>query len=325
MGDINAVPFSRKRLQDLFTLITNNAKARWPQVTYLLNSDVAWQLPGSTPKDNLRLWYDKKGIAAYAWFSPDSPVAFDVRVDLGFDTPLCKELISWLKERRSEFPPLYPWLVSLSSMQEWENALTENLASKPYDKRVLQVSALDTDEARRQFLSQLGFGPTGHFEFSMTRSLIDAIPEPALPKGFRLRHVEERDFEERVETHRDAWFKSGFTLEQYLRIRAFDNFEPTLDIVAEDPRGRFGSYCIGWIDRSLGVGSFEPVGTRPVYRRLGLGQQVIFEGLRRMKAMGMHSAKTGTASFNDGAFELYTSCGFKLIDKDRTWIKELPL
>lgn len=32
----------------------------------------------------------------------------------------------------------------------------------------------------------------------------------------------------------------------------------------------------------------------------------------------------GTASFNDRAFGLYTSCGFKLMDKDRTWIKVLP-
>lgn len=325
MGDFHAFPFSRKRLQDLFTLITNNAKARWPQVTYLLNSDVAWQLPASAPKDNLRLWYDEKGIAAYAWFSPNSPVAFDVRVDLGFDTPLCTDLISWLEERRSEFPPLYPWLVSLSSMQEWEDALTEGLSSKHYSKRVLQVSALDRDEARRKFLSQSGFEPTGHFEFSLTRSLNDPIPKQVLPEGFRVRHVEERDFEERVATHRDAWFKSNFTLERYHRIRAIDNFEPTLDIVAENPSGRFASYCIGWIDRALCIGSFEPVGTRPVYRRLGLGQQVTFEGLRRMKAMGMHSAKIGTSSFNDRAFGLYTSCGFKLIDKNRTWIKELPL
>jgi len=324
MGDFNSFPFSRKRLQDLFTLITNNARARWPQATYLLNSDVAWQLPGSTPKDNLRLWYDERGIAAYAWFSPNSPVAVDVRLDLAFDTPLCKDLISWLEKRRSKFPPLYPWLISLSSMQEWKDALTKDLPSKPYDNRVLQVSALDMDDARRQFLNQLGFEPTGHFEFVMTRSLSDAIPEPTLPKGFRLRHVEEQDFDERVETHRDAWFKSGFTLDQYLRIRAFDNFEPTLDIVAEGPGGRFGSYCIGWIDRALGVGSFEPVGTRPVYRKLGLGQQVIFEGLRRMKTLGMHSAKIGTASFNDRAFRLYTSCGFKLIDKNRTWIIDLP-
>lgn len=149
---------------------------------------------------------------------------------MSFDNPLGEDMIRWLEERRRVFPPMYPWLVSLHSMQEWEDALTKDLASRPYDKQVLQVSALDLDEPRRQFLSQLGFEPTEHFEFSLTRSPSDPIPEPGLPGGFRLRHVEEPDFEERVATHRDAWFKSGFTLEQYLRIRAIDNFEPTCDM-----------------------------------------------------------------------------------------------
>jgi ribosomal protein S18 acetylase RimI-like enzyme len=65
------------------------------------------------------------------------------------------------------------------------------------------------------------------------------------------------------------------------------------------------------------------VGTRPTHRRRGLGQQVNFEGLRRMKAMGMHSAKIGTAGSNTRAFGLYTSCGFKLIDRERTYLKAL--
>ena len=324
MSSFFSIPFSRDRLSDLFSLITINAKARWPHVTYLMNSDVAWRLPGSAPKENIRLWYDEEGIAAFAWFEPNGPISFDVRVGLDFHNPICTDLIAWLEIRRRDFPRLFPWLLSLKSMRDWENALTDELAARPDPRMWLQVSALDKDEERRQFLARMGFEPTEHFSYALTRSLEDEIPEPELPAGYRLRSVEEPDFEERVATHRDAWFKSGFTLEQYLRIRAVDNFEPSLDIVAEDANGKFGSYCIGWVDRQLGIGDFEPVGTRPAYRRLGLGQAVNYEGLRRMKAMGMHSAKIGTAGFNDRAFGLYTSCGFKLIDKDRTWVKEIP-
>ncbi|MCZ6502502.1 MAG: GNAT family N-acetyltransferase [Gammaproteobacteria bacterium] len=91
----------------------------------------------------------------------------------------------------------------------------------------------------------------------------------------------------------------------------------------ETEDGIFASYCIGLIDPPLGVGSIEPVGTRPAFRRMGLGQQVNYEGLHRMKEKGMHSAKIGTAGFNDPAFGLYSSCGFDLIDRERTYTKSL--
>jgi ribosomal protein S18 acetylase RimI-like enzyme len=139
----------------------------------------------------------------------------------------------------------------------------------------------------------------------------------------RIRHVEKRDYPARVDLHRAAWFRSSFDLRRYLRVRAIDVFEPELDLIVETAEGRLASFCIGWVDRRLGVGSFEPVGTHPDFRRLGLGQQVTYEGLRRMKAMGMHSAKIGTAGFNERAFALYCSCGFELRDRERTWVKAI--
>ena len=106
-------------------------------------------------------------------------------------------------------------------------------------------------------------------------------------------------------------------------MRGLDAFEPALDLVAESPDGEFGSYAIGWVDPELGVGSFEPVGTPPAWRRHGLGRAVQLEGLRRMRERGMHSAKIGTAGFNDRAFGLYTACGFDLVTKSRTYAKVL--
>lgn len=320
--------FSRTDLPDLLSLVTRNAQARWPHVTYLMNSDIAWRLPGSGPKENIRLWYDDKGIAAFVWFEPNSPIAFDLRSDLDFNHPscteMCTEMLSWCEQRRLAFPAMEPWILDLKTMQDWENALAEDRHLQSSSSiRYLQMIALDTDSERIRFLKSKGFEATNHFAFSLTRSLDEPIPDVNLPDSMHIHHVEASDFLERIETHRDSWFKSTFTMDQYLRIRAIEEFEPELDLVVEDREGRFGSYCIGWIDKALGVGSFEPVGTRPSHRRLGLGQQVNYEGLRRMKAMGMHSAKIGTAGFNDRAFALYISCGFKLIDKERTYVKAL--
>lgn len=328
MTDYLSHQFSRDRMDDLLALVTHNAGIRWPHVSYLLNSDVAWRLPGSAPKQNIRLWYDDAGIAAYAWFAPNSPMTFDVRPDLGFDHPICEEIIAWCEQRALAFPGFEPWLIGLTSMVEWEQALTENRAAQRSAYHFVQVTALDTDSERIAFLDRHGFDATEHFAWSLTRSLDIPIPPVKLPQGMRLRQVEPADFPERVAVHRDAWFKSSFDMVSYLRVRAVSEFTPALDIVVEDSvaqqsSGTFASYCIGWIDAALGVGSFEPVGTRPAYRQMGLGQQVNYEGLRRMKAMGMHSAKIGTAGFNDRAFGLYTSCGFELIDKERTWLKRV--
>jgi ribosomal protein S18 acetylase RimI-like enzyme len=290
-----------------------------------MNSDIAWRLPGSNAGENLRLWYDDQGIAAYAWFETNSPISMDVRFDLQWSpaTGIGAEMLSWLESRRLLFEPLNPWLVNLNNMQDWEQALLEDQPGQPGSDTLLQVSAFDKDAQRIGFLQANGYEPTQHFHYSMSRSLDRPIPAINLPDGMKVRHVLIDDYAERVATHRDAWIKSSFNIETYLGIRRIELFDPELDIVAENADGVFGSYCIGWTDLSLGIGSFEPVGTRPAFRRMGLGKQVNYEGLRRMKEKGMHSAKIGTAGFNDRAFGLYSSCGFDLVDRERTYIKVL--
>jgi ribosomal protein S18 acetylase RimI-like enzyme len=317
-----SVSWQRNRLAELLSLVTNNARDRWPRATYMMNSDVAWRLPGSDPKNNLQLWLDEKGIAAYAWFEANSPITMDLRTDLSWDDPVAADLLTWLESRRSTIKPFHPWLINLTAMTEWENAIENDLPQKTGTKRFLQVTALDEDQERIRFLESNGYERTEHFHYFMSRSLDTPIPGASLPEDITLHHVLDSDFSERVATHRDAWFKSSFDMGSYLAIRNIEVFEPTLDIVANH-NGTFASYCIGWVDHELGIGSFEPVGTRPAYRRMGLGREVNYEGLRRMRALGMHSAQIGTAGFNNRAFGLYQSCGFDLVDRERTYIKEI--
>ena len=312
--------FTRSDLAGLLRLVTGNARARWPGAVSLLNSDVAWRLPGS--RGDLQLWYDDD-IAGYAWFDLITPSTFDLRTDVGYDSPIMADVLRWLEARRREFKPLVPWLIDLKSMQEWERALDDGRPLADGKDKILQLGAFDGDADRIDFLEANGFTATEHVGLHMRRSLDTPIPEPALSDGWRVRHVLEDDFDARVAVHRDSWHRSTFTREQYLRVRAIDVFDPELDLVAESPDGEFTSYCIGWVDAALGVGSFEPVGTPPAWRRRGLGREVQYEGLRRMKAKGMRSARIGTAGFNDRAFGLYSSCGFELVDRERTYLKVL--
>ena len=328
MTEFTSKPFQRDLLPELLSLVTSNARHRWPDVSYLMNSDIAWRLPGSNPKATLRLWYDgdpalttEARLAGYAWLSLNSPCTLDLRTDLGWDHPIAADMLRWLETERQKYPPLYPWLIDLDSMAAWEQALTDDLPARADDHITFQVACFDRDLPRTRFLQAQGYGPTGHFHYSMLRSLETSIPEVSLPAGFQLRHVAGDDLTERVATHRDAWFKSQYNMDAYLALRRIDIYEPELDLVAVSEDGTFGSSCIGWLDKVLAVGSFEPVGTRPAFRRMGLGQQVNYEGLRRMKEKGMTHASIGTAGFNDRAFGLYRSCGFELIDKCRTYTK----
>jgi len=138
-----------------------------------------------------------------------------------------------------------------------------------------------------------------------------------------VRHIVAADFEARVAVHRDAWFNSSYNMDQYLRHRSLPGYQPELDLVVVNQTGEFACYCVGWIDESSGIGSIEPLGCRPAFRGLGLNQQLILSLLHRFKDYGMHTAKIGTAGFNAPAFSLYSRCGFKLLDKERTYIKQL--
>jgi len=321
MPAFTSSPFEPSDLDDLTDLVDKIARSRWPKPSYLLTSNVAWELPDS--EGNVRLWRDDSGPAAYAWFNVITPSYFDFRPDIGSDHPIALDVLDWIEARRREFKPMVPWLLNLDSMEAWEQALADGVPEADGTETIVQVSAFDGAPDRIALLRACGFEPSNHFEYYLSRSLETPIETPALPDGWSIRHVEASEFDARVAVHRNSWFRSSYTLADYLAVRSIPIFEPTLDLVAVTPSGEFASYCIGWIDEATGVGSFEPVGTPPAFRRRGLGHAVQFEGLRRMKALGMHSAKIGTAGFNDRAYGLYSSCGFRLMDKGRTWIKAL--
>ena len=137
----------------------------------------------------------------------------------------------------------------------------------------------------------------------------------------QLRHVTDADLEERVAVHRASWLRSTWSMDTYLKIRASDVYDSELDIVLETSDATFATYCICWADRIAGVGSYEPVGTRPEWRGKGVGREIIYEGFRRLKAKGMDFARVGTAGFNAPAQALYEACGFVRVGTCRTYLK----
>jgi len=138
-------------------------------------------------------------------------------------------------------------------------------------------------------------------------------PAVSVPEGFRLRTVEPTDFAARVELHRIVWDPSRVTEQSYRDVQAAWPYRADLVCVVEAPDGRLVSYCHAWLDPDNQVGEFEPVGTHPDFRRLGLGSAVCRFALGRLEEEGATAALVYAIAGdpeNPGPKALYESLGF---------------
>jgi ribosomal protein S18 acetylase RimI-like enzyme len=302
-------------LPALLRFVADRARDRWPAPAYMTVGDVAWQLPGSAPEENVCLWLDGASLVAYAWFDPPTAMTIDGRPLAG--------LLAWAEERRRVFGPGRPRFLDVQSMAEWERELLDPRPTRD-DGVVLETTAFESDRPRLAWLEASGFAASRHRGMVVRRRLDRAVPPSQLPAGYRLRSATAADVDERVAAHRDAfWPATGFTRDRYLALRASERYDPELDVVLETPDGTLASYCIAWTDPGLGVGSFEPVGTRRAWRGRGFAREVLWEGMRRLAARGMHTAEVRTAGFNERAHAAYRSAGFDLADVLRTFVRTL--
>ncbi len=286
--------------------------ARLPRATYMKAGDIVWALytPNVDPFANIHLWFDDDGLAAYAWFEPPLHLDFEVRPGVALDGPITAAVLGWGEQLRR----------SLGEASDVPRAYSS------LGGDTLSAVALNSDYERIALLTATGFEKVERHNVHYSRSLEVAIPEPDLPHGMRLRHATEADLVARAEVHRDSWSvwgRSNVTPETYSRLRGAPVYDQELDVVLEDGSGRLISYCIGWLDAANGVGHFEPVGCRPAYTGRGFARAVTFEGLRRMRARGLHTAYVGTASVNERTLALYPSCGFEEIDRAHHYLKRV--
>ncbi|MBB5937143.1 GNAT family N-acetyltransferase [Streptomyces zagrosensis] len=128
-------------------------------------------------------------------------------------------------------------------------------------------------------------GAAGSWTQLNERDLID-VEQPVLPAGFRFRTADEAGPQAAVQAHRDAWARSTYTAEAYEGVRQTTAYRGDLHILVEAPDGTMASSTIMWLDEANNTAEFEPVGTHPRYRRLGLGRAMLLHGMHRARAAG---------------------------------------
>jgi ribosomal protein S18 acetylase RimI-like enzyme len=154
------------------------------------------------------------------------------------------------------------------------------------------------------------------------RDLAD-LEEPVLPAGFRFRTADQAGPEAAVQAHVDAWAPSSYTAESYAGVRQTAAYRGDLHVLVEAPDGTMAASAIMWFDEVNKTVEFEPVGTHPDYRRLGLGHAMMLHGMHRARDAGATHATVVClgAPVHPRARGLYYGVGFREISRDAPLVR----
>lgn len=149
------------------------------------------------------------------------------------------------------------------------------------------------------------------------------LEQPVLPGGFRFRTADEAGPSAAVRAHIDAWAPSTYTAESYEGVRRTAPYRGDLHVLVEAADGTMAASTIMWLDEVNKTAEFEPVGTHPGYRRLGLGRAMLLHGMHLAQAAGathMTVACEGRSGHSP-ACNLYYSVGFREFTRDVALVK----
>jgi ribosomal protein S18 acetylase RimI-like enzyme len=184
------------------------------------------------------------------------------------------------------------------------------------------VAVLASQTGRIRDLEEVGFISQANVgEDSWTQVLMEhamRIPaEARLADGFHLRPLQgESEVEAYVELHQTVFETRNMTLEWRSRTLQQPEYIPDLDLVLVAPNGQLAAFCVCWLAKGPNgelSGQIEPLGVHPGFRRLGLGQAILSEGLRRLRSRGARQIYVQTDKDRNAAFNLYESSGFHVI------------
>ncbi|WP_431043593.1 GNAT family N-acetyltransferase [Streptomyces sp. P1-3] len=162
---------------------------------------------------------------------------------------------------------------------------------------------------------------------------LTGLPDmPRLPDGYTIRAQRgHADVAGRAAAHRAAFGSTRVTTElpqrgrwevPPARMRDTWPYRAEFDPVVVSPGGDVVAYCQGWYDEVNGIGAFEPVGTHPGHRRLGLARAACVAVLHSFAAAGGRRAIVYTRGDADYPVpkRLYESMGFTAYTRTHTYV-----
>jgi len=270
--------------------------------------ELAWgqgtTLAKGQPQNPYRLWRHDGRLAGWGIIFP--PTRFRVSADRW---EMSKAGLVW------QVHPGRPEL--LDEILRWFEAETPQAARQT-------VVRASSGEARRVIEARGYSYDAGEPWNLMNMRDLREIEEPSPPPGYSLKTMREiDDIERRVAVHRAAWEPSALTLDKYAAAMSTWPYRPDFDFVVEAPDGSLACSALGWYDEANRIGEFEPVGTRPDHRRLGLASAAMLFGMQRFRDVGaMHATVACRGDANYPVPKLvYESIGFKELSREMPYTK----
>jgi hypothetical protein len=162
------------------------------------------------------------------------------------------------------------------------------------------------DTSLRTTAQQHGFKQTNKgLEYWLEIDLA-TLPAAQLPVEYHFQSMADKnDLEKRRKVlglsfyHKDP--KEWASKFSYQELQRAPDYQKDLDLVVVAPNGEFVACCIAWVDMRNHIAMLEPVGSIV----LGMGREVVMEGLRRARDLG---AKKGIMTTS---LKYYEKIGFK--------------
>jgi len=187
------------------------------------------------------------------------------------------------------------------------------------ERATLFVPICADDRASGTLLERHGFVLEDWSILRMARPLDEPLPPSTAPSGFTLRLVaNEQELAAAVGMHQEISGAGPSIVHDRLALLHEAVDVVVLDLVAVAPDGELAAFCLCSTSRQGGVqhtsheGWVELLGTRPAYRRRGLGRAILLAGLQHLSDHGPDVALLGTTSWNVAAQRLFASVGFRL-------------
>ncbi len=272
--------------------------------------DLAWQrtaIPGQASTWRTSLWVEDGRVVAWGW--AELPSHLEWYVDPG-RAQLASAVLGW-----------------------FDDVATGQGRS---------LTAMETDGHLIAAAEQAGFRAAAGTPFfdHCHLELDEALPEPDLPAGYRVRAVREDEAAARAAVHRAAWRpgrigellvppvdlgtgESSVTATSYAEVMRSWPYRHDLDHVVEAPDGALVAFALGWLDAVNGAGELEPVGTDPNHARRGLAAAASLSCLHAMRAAG--ATRAVVYPRGDPAYpvarRLYDGLGFRPVARSVTFTR----
>ena len=210
----------------------------------------------------------------------------------------------------------------------WGERRAREVQGTPHERPAWFVNVFASQSGRRRALEAAGWadqadvGEDSWSKVWLRRAAGDPLPAGALPTGYVVRPLAGAgEVPAYVELHRAVFQSKTMTSEWRARTLRHPAYRPDLDLLAIAPDGRPAGFCILWLDGA--TGQVEPLGVHADYRRLGLGQALLAEGLRRLHAAGAREIYVETDNYRDAALLTYEAAGFQVVEQVLVYRKDV--